>query len=153
MTAFTVARSIEIAAPADTVFGLIDDFHEWRHWSPWEGLDPQLHREYSGPPEGPGAAYEWRGNRKAGEGRMSISATEPGRSVDVDLEFRKPMAANNHVRFDIVPTGDGVRVTWTMTGVTTGLFSLIGRIVPMDKFAGKDFEKGLSALKSRAENR
>jgi hypothetical protein len=56
------------------------------------------------------------------------------------------------VRFDIVPAGDGVTVTWTMTGETSGLFSLIGRIVPMDKFAGKDFEKGLAALKARSED-
>ena len=152
MTAFTVTRSTTIAAPADTVYGLIADFHEWRHWSPWEGLEPKLHREYTGPSSGPGAAYSWQGNRKAGAGRMTISAVEPGRSVDVDLEFIKPMSAHNHVRFDIVPAGDGVTVTWTMTGETTGLFSLIGRIVPMDKFAGKDFEKGLAALKERSEN-
>lgn len=152
MTAFTVARSTEIAAPVETVFGLIADFHEWRHWSPWEGLDPHLQREYTGPSSGPGASYAWKGNRKAGAGRMTIAAVEPGRSVDVDLAFEKPMAANNHVRFDIVPVGEGVRVTWTMTGETTGLFSLIGKIVPMDRFAGKDFEKGLAALKARSEN-
>ncbi|MCA0157354.1 SRPBCC family protein [Tsukamurella sp. M9C] len=152
MTAFTVERSTDIAAPADTVYGLIADFHEWRLWSPWEGLDPQLHREYTGPSSGTGASYAWKGNRKAGAGRMTISAVDPGSSVDVDLEFIKPMSSNNHVRFDIVPSTDGVEVTWTMTGETSGLFSLLGRIVPMDKFAGKDFEKGLAALKARAEN-
>ncbi|MBS4101536.1 SRPBCC family protein [Tsukamurella paurometabola] len=154
MTAFTVARSTEIAAPADTVHGLIADLHEWRLWSPWEGLDPHLHREYSGPSSGPGASYAWKGNRRAGAGRMTVSAVEPGRSVDVDLEFLKPFPAHNHVRFDIVPaaTGGGVAVTWTMTGETSGLASLIGRIVPMDRLVGKDFEKGLAALKARSEN-
>lgn len=152
MTAFSVERSTEIAAPTDTVYGLIADFHEWRQWSPWEDLDPQLHREYTGPSSGTGASYAWKGNRKAGAGRMTISAVEPGSSVDVDLEFIKPMSSNNRVRFDIVPSTDGVEVTWTMTGKTSGLFSLLGRIVPMDKFAGKDFEKGLAALKARAEN-
>lgn len=152
MGAFTVARSIEISAPAETVFGLINNFHEWRHWSPWEGLDPELHREYSGPADGPGAAYAWRGNRKAGAGKMTISDSVSPSSVDVNLEFEKPMAAHNHVRFDIVPSGDGVQVTWTMTGVTTGFLALVGKVVSMDKFAGKDFEKGLSALKARAEN-
>lgn len=153
MTAFTVERYTDIAAPADTVYGLIADFHEWRLWSPWEDIDPRLHREYSGPSSGPGASYAWKGNRKAGSGRMTISAVEPGSSVDVDLEFIKPMSSNNHVRFDIVPSREGVEVTWTMTGETTGLFSLLGRIVPMDRFVGKDFEKGLAALKARAENR
>lgn len=152
MGAFTVARSTEIAAPADTVFGLINNFHEWRHWSPWEGLDPDLNRDYSGPSDGPGATYEWRGNRKAGAGRMTISDSAPSQSVDVDLEFFKPMAQNNQVRFDIVPSGDGVQVTWTMSGVTTGFFALVSKVIPTDKFVGKDFEKGLAALKTRAEN-
>ncbi|TWS17816.1 SRPBCC family protein [Tsukamurella asaccharolytica] len=153
MTAFTVTRSTEIAAPGETVYGLIADFHEWRLWSPWEGLDPRLHREYTGPSSGPGASYAWKGNRKAGAGRMTISAVEPGRSVDVDLEFIKPMASHNRVRFDIVPAGAGVQVTWTMTGETSGLFSLIGKFVPMDTLVGKDFAKGLAALKDRSENR
>ncbi|QRY86542.1 SRPBCC family protein [Tsukamurella tyrosinosolvens] len=152
MTAFTVTRSTEIAAPAGTVYGLIADLHEWRLWSPWEGLDPHLHREYGGPSSGPGATYAWKGNRKAGAGRMTISAVEPDASVDVDLEFLKPFPAHNHVRFDIAPAGAGVRVTWTMTGETSGLASLFGKIVPMDRLVGKDFEKGLAALKQRSEN-
>ncbi|WP_019200321.1 SRPBCC family protein [Tsukamurella sp. 1534] len=152
MGAFTVVRSTVITAPAATVFGLINNFHEWRHWSPWEGLDPALEREYSGPSDGPGATYRWRGNRKAGAGRMTIAAAAPDSSVDVDLEFLKPMAATNHVRFDIEPQGASVLVTWTMTGETTGFFALVGKVIPMDRFVGKDFEKGLAALKARAEN-
>ncbi|GAB3133356.1 SRPBCC family protein [Tsukamurella serpentis] len=153
MGAFTVVRSIEIAAPAETVFGLINNFHEWRHWSPWEGIDPNLKREYTGPADGPGATYTWSGNRRAGAGRMTISHAVPGESVDVDLEFKKPMPATNHVRFEIVPSGENVRVSWTMTGVTTGFFALIGKVIPMDKFLGKNFEEGLAALKARSENK
>lgn len=150
---FTVVRSTVIDAPAETVFGLINNFHEWRHWSPWEGLDPQLERDYSGPTDGRGATYSWRGNRKAGAGRMTITDSVPNDWVDIDLEFLKPMAANNHVRFDIKPDGEVLRVTWTMTGVTTGFFALVGKIIPMDRFAGRDFERGLAALKDRAENK
>ncbi|CAM3907090.1 SRPBCC family protein [Tsukamurella strandjordii] len=152
MGAFTVERSTVIDAPADVIFGLIDNFHEWRHWSPWEGLDPDLKRDYSGPADGVGATYAWSGNRKAGAGRMTITGALPNDSVDIDLDFEKPMAANNHVRFDIRPDGGVFRVTWTMTGVTTGFFALVGKIVPMDRFAGRDFERGLAALKARAEN-
>ncbi|ADG77850.1 Polyketide cyclase/dehydrase OS=Tsukamurella paurometabola (strain ATCC 8368 / DSM / CCUG 35730/ CIP 100753 / JCM 10117 / KCTC 9821 / NBRC 16120 / NCIMB 702349 / NCTC 13040) OX=521096 GN=Tpau_1219 PE=4 SV=1 [Tsukamurella paurometabola] len=152
MGAFTVERSTVIDAPAETVFGLINNFHEWRHWSPWEGLDPALHRDYSGPADGRGATYSWRGNRKAGAGRMTITDSVAGDCVDIDLDFEKPMAAHNHVRFDIRPDGEVLRVTWTMTGVTTGFFALIGKVLPMDRFVGRDFERGLAALKARAES-
>ena len=46
--------------------------HQWTRWSPWEDVDPDLHRAYSGAEEGVGAVYAWSGNRKAGAGRMEI---------------------------------------------------------------------------------
>ena len=54
---------------AERVHALVNDFHEWQQWSPWEDLDPQMRRTYSGPDAGVGAAYAWEGNRKAGQGR------------------------------------------------------------------------------------
>ena len=50
----------------------IVDFRRWPAWSPWEDVDPDLRRTYSGPDSGVGAAYAWEGNRKAGKGRMEI---------------------------------------------------------------------------------
>ena len=54
MADFEVARSTSIAAPAERIHGLIDDFHAWRSWSPWEDVDRALRREYSGPESGVG---------------------------------------------------------------------------------------------------
>jgi uncharacterized protein YndB with AHSA1/START domain len=39
---YTVSRSTTIAAPAPRVFELVQDFHEWRQWSPWDDLDPDM---------------------------------------------------------------------------------------------------------------
>ena len=72
---FKVERSIAIAAPPDRIFEAIADFHRWTDWSPWEGLDPNLQRTYSGAEEGVGAIYEWAGTRKVGKGRMEITET------------------------------------------------------------------------------
>ena len=154
MSTFTVTRSLVMAAPADTVFGLVNDFREWRHWSPWEGLDPHLQRDYAGPSSGAGAAYSWAGNRKAGAGRMEITATVPGGRVEIDLHFLRPFRADNRVVFDIETfEPDLVRMTWTMTGRQNGLMAVLGKVMPMDRIAGRDFEKGLAQLKLRAENR
>ena len=38
-----------------------------------------------------------------------------------------------------------------MTGEQTGLMALFGKVVPMDRLVGKDFEKGLARLKAVAE--
>jgi hypothetical protein len=72
---YTVERSTEIEAPPEHVYEQVVDFHRWTTWSPWEDLDPELRRTYSGPDAGVGATYAWQGNRRAGTGRME----SPGR--------------------------------------------------------------------------
>src|SRR6478735_11795761 len=75
---YTVERSATINADPAHVYAQVVDFHRWTVWSPWEELDPHLQRTYSGPEAGVGATYAWKGNRKAGEGRMEITrADEP----------------------------------------------------------------------------
>ena len=147
---FEVKRSIVIDAPAPTIQLLIEDFHEWPKWSPWEEMDPQMKRDYTGPTYGVGSAYAWSGNRKAGSGRMEITVAQPGR-VDLDLDFTAPMKTQNRIAFDLTPKGEATEVTWTMSGTQKGIWKLIGKVYPMDKLVGKDFEKGLARLKTAAE--
>ncbi|HEX7030680.1 MAG TPA: SRPBCC family protein, partial [Gammaproteobacteria bacterium] len=59
---FRFERSIVIEAAPSEVFPLVSDFREWRAWSPWEELDPELKRSYSGAERGKGAVYGWEGN-------------------------------------------------------------------------------------------
>lgn len=44
-----VVRSLTIDATPERLFGLINDFHEWAAWSPWDKMDPNLKRTYEGP--------------------------------------------------------------------------------------------------------
>lgn len=150
MADFSLSRSTRVQAPPARLHALVDDFREWRRWSPWEGLDPDLRREYTGPDRGVGATYHWSGNRKAGEGEMRITESTPT-SVVVDLAFLKPFKARNVTTFAFVPTGDdATEVTWTMTGTRSAVMSLMGRLF-FDTSIGRDFEKGLAALKREAE--
>jgi uncharacterized protein YndB with AHSA1/START domain len=148
---YTVERSTTIDAPPERVFAEVADFRNWRRWSPWEGLDPDLQRTYSGSQSGTGAAYAWSGNRKAGQGRMEIvEATQPSR-VAIDLVFEKPWKARNDTAFTIRPEGAGSHVTWTMVGRKTFMTKVMGIFTSMDKLVGKDFEKGLARLKETSE--
>jgi hypothetical protein len=150
MGSYTVTRSVDVAADPAACHALVDDFHEWTKWSPWEDVDPDLQRTYSGPDRGVGARYAWSGNRKAGRGSMEIVGSTPER-IDVALVFEKPWKAENPVAFDFQPTGDGTRVTWTMSGENSGLSAVFAKVVNMDKLLGRDFDKGLSRLKGVAE--
>jgi len=150
-SSFEVSRSITIQADPARVHALLDDFHEWTAWSPWEDLDPQLQRIYSGPDSGVGAHYAWKGNRRAGEGSMEITGSSNDR-IDIELAFMKPMRSTQQVEFVLTPTSGGTDVTWRMTGRHEGvLMNLFSKVVSMDRLIGKDFEKGLARLKAAAE--
>ncbi len=151
MGEYTITRTETIAALPERIYPLIVDPHEWRRWSPWEGLDAGLDRDYSGAESGVGARYAWSGNRKAGKGTMEITeVTEPTR-VAVAVAFEKPMKSTSTSVFTLAPRGAETEVTWTMTGPHS-LFSRIAAPLGIfDKMLGKDFEKGLTALKSEAE--
>lgn len=150
MSTFDISRSTTIAADPALVHRLVNDFHEWPQWSPWEGIDPAMERTYSGADAGVGAHYAWRGNRKAGEGSMEITGSTPER-VDFTIAFLKPFKATNYTSFALTPDNGGTHVVWSMTGEQKGLAALFGKIVSMDKLVGKDFEKGLAQLKAAAE--
>jgi len=147
---FKVERSTTINAPAGTVFGFINDFHQWAHWSPWEKLDPGMDRTYSGSASGVGAGYAWSG-KKAGAGSMEILTAEPGALVAIDLKFTRPFKAENPTRFTLTREGDATRVVWTMTGQHNLMSKLMGLFMNMDKMVGKDFEAGLASLKAVSE--
>jgi hypothetical protein len=150
MAEFEVVRQAVITAEPSHIHGLIDNFHEWTKWSPWEDLDPQLQRAYTGPDAGVGAHYAWDGNRKAGRGAMEITASAE-REIDIRLRFEKPFKATNQTTFLFNPVEGGTEVVWRMTGQRTGLMGLIGKVFPIDNLIGKDFEKGLNRLKAVAE--
>lgn len=150
-TALHVERSASIAAPAEAIFPLIEDFRRWEPWSPYEGRDPNMKRTYSGPPSGPGAVYAWEGNRDIGKGRMEIAESAPPSRVTLKLDFSEPFEAHNTVVFTLVPEGDATRVTWAMDGENSFVAKLLGLFIDMDDMIGRDFEAGLANLKSLAE--
>lgn len=151
MNDFTIVRSQHIAAPPARVHALVNDFHEWLAWSPWEDLDPTMAHTYTGPDAGVGAKQAWVGNSKAGEGSMEIVASSPTQ-IDVSLAFMKPFKATNNVRLDFVAANGGTDVTWTMSGQQGTIGRIFYKLLNMEKALGADFEKGLTCLKALAES-
>ncbi len=147
---FSVQRSISIKAPPQKIAGMIDDFHNWGAWSPWEKLDPAMKKTYSGAAAGQGAVYDWTGNSKVGTGRMEILDTSPAKTT-IKLDFLKPFEAHNIADFVLEPAGDSTRVTWEMRGASPYMMRVMGIFLNMDKAIGKDFETGLANLKTVSE--
>lgn len=148
---FRVERSILIQSPPDRIFALVNDLHQWELWSPWETIDPQLQRTYSGAPQGQGAIYAWSGNKQIGQGRMEITESMPASRVTLKLDFLAPFEAHNTVEFTLKPQGNGTLVTQAMFGPNSFLSKLMGLVFSMEKMVGGKYEEGLAALKAQAE--
>lgn len=148
---FVVQRTATIQAPPEKIFPLINDYHNWPQWSPWEKIDPSMRRTFSGPSSGTGSVYEWDGNSKAGKGRMEIAESVPASKIAIKLDFIKPMETNNNVQFNLQPSGNSTTVTWTMSGPVGFPAKVMTVFISMDKMIGPDFETGLANMKAAAE--
>jgi uncharacterized protein YndB with AHSA1/START domain len=148
---FRVERAMRIQAPAERIFPLINDLHTWVSWSPYEKLDQAMKRTHSGPASGRGAVYEWEGNSNVGSGRMEITDSAPPSRVVIKLDFIEPFETHNTAEFTLEPAGDATNVTWALYGPNTYLTKLMSLFISMDDMIGKQFDEGLTNLKTVAE--
>lgn len=150
--AYHIERSLTISAPPEKIYPLLEDFHRFGEWSPWEKLDPGMKRNFAGPGKGEGAVYSWQGNDQVGEGMMTIVSTVPNQQVNVKLEFIKPFASVCQTVWALKPEGDKTTITWSMDGENKGVVEkAMAVVMDMDKMVGGDFEKGLANLKAISE--
>jgi len=148
---FRIVRSTTIAASPEKVFPEVNDFHNWKAWSPWAKIDPAMKDSYDRAPAGTGASYYWNGNKKVGEGHMTITDSNPSDLICIKLEFMRPFAAINDVEFTFKPEDSGTLVTWTMTGRKNLMAKAFHLFVNVDKMVGGDFDKGLASMKAVVE--
>jgi len=149
---FRVQRSASIDAPPERIFPLINDFHRWGEWSPYEHKDPDMKRTFSGAGSGRGSIYEWAGNSNVGSGRMEIVESSVPSKVAIKLDFLKPFEGHNIATFTMEPAGGATNVTWVMDGPTPFVGKIMHVFINMDRMVGTDFEAGLANLKTAAEH-
>jgi hypothetical protein len=148
---FSVRRGAIMKTSPQRIFSLINDFHRWGTWSPWENKDPAMKRSFSGAESGRGAVYAWEGNKNVGSGRMEIlDASRPSKIV-IKLDFFKPFEGHNTAEFTMLPQDDATSVNWVMYGPAPLMSKVMQVFMNIDKMVGKDFEAGLANLKRLTE--
>jgi hypothetical protein len=148
---FSVERAISVKAPPEKIFPLINDFHQWVSWSPYENKDPAMKRSYSGAESGKGAVYGWEGNSNVGSGRMEILDASAPSKILIKLDFFKPFEGHNTAEFTMLPQGDATDLNWVMRGPAPFISKLMQVFMNLDHMIGKDFEIGLANLKRLTE--
>jgi polyketide cyclase/dehydrase/lipid transport protein len=150
-SSFSVRRSAAVNAPAEKIFAVISDFHQWRGWSPWENRDPAMKRTYEGSERGKGAVYAWDGNKNVGAGRMEILEATTPTKILIKLDFIKPFEGHNSAEFTMLSQGNATNVDWVMRGPAPFMSKVMQVFVSFDRMIGKDFEAGLANLKTLVE--
>ena len=157
---YHIERTIVIERPVATMFSLLNGYQSFEQWSPWAAMDPQAVYVISGPTTGPGAKLSWKGDpRTVGEGWQTITSSQPYERINMHLNFGEQGVAESYfqMRQTSAPLDSGTHLTWAMdTDVSSGkgvLGALLSRYFGLflDKWVGADFEQGLAALKSYAE--
>ena len=148
---FTVQRATTVKAPPERIFPLINDFHQWGTWSPYETKDPAMKRTFSGAANGNGAVYAWQGNKNVGSGRMEILDSSVPSKIVIKLDFFAPFEGHNTAEFTMLPQGDVTNVTWLMHGPVPFMAKIMHVLMNIDRMVGKDFEIGLANLKRLTE--
>jgi hypothetical protein len=148
---YRVSRSTTIAASPAVLFPYVDDLVKFNTWNPWLKLDPTAHVTYYGAPAGQSASMAWSGDKNVGQGRMTITDSQPNERIRIRLDFVKPFASTAHAEFLFMPQDGRTAVTWSMWGESSMMAKAMGLVMDMDAMIGGQFEKGLADLKGRVE--
>ncbi len=107
-----ITHSREIKAPIDSVFAMVNDFHNWSDWSPW--YDTTKVYTITGSTSGAGTIMRWVD--KSGQvGERTISWSSGHDSLQVVTLFREEnSSAANNFYFKSVENGTLVTVSFIM---------------------------------------
>ncbi|MFL5337167.1 MAG: SRPBCC family protein [Geminicoccaceae bacterium] len=155
--AYRVERHLAVAAPAELVFGILNDLHQFARvfvlfGTPWDKLASSVQKNFDGPAAGVGQSYSWSG-KDVGKGSLTIEETVPGQNVRMTLAFVAPMASIATCVIAVTGTPTGSLVTWSMAGNHNFIGKAMGLFMDMDKALGGDIEKSLGQLKTVAEEK
>ena len=147
-TSMHVERTVEINAPAAIVWNDIVKFEKFNEWNTWKQMDSTARFTITGEDGSLGATDSWKGNR-IGEGKLQHLSMDPYKSVTQKLTFITPFPAESDVFFHLSEAAGKTKVTWgfdTRYKRPQNVMTLF-----MKGALEKDFDNGLSNLKSMAE--
>lgn len=150
-----VTRKVEIAAPPEAVFRLLDDLEAWMEWMPWGEVESRL----DGPAAGTGARRAWD-DAELGSGSLTLTGSRPppvgtgdaAAGIDYLVEVE-----GGAIRFEgtiaVEPHSGGSLVTWTERG-DLGWNPLLGwTALTMEDSQGRQLRDSLERLKARVEGK
>lgn len=147
---YTVSKSIIVNTDISRCYDMVADLNNYSEWNPWSKMEPDAKKTTSGTPKTIGHQYAWEG-KKIGVGGLTILATEPNKSVSLELMFIKPFnsKASDDWIFEQLPNNQ-VKITWSNKGdLPVGMARLMGPMIT--KNLNHQFVQGLNNIKALCE--
>jgi len=144
-----VERSTVINAKPGTVYAYLSHLKNQDEWGVWRRMDKDARFEFTGVDGTVGARTSWNGDTLM-QGSQTITALEPDKSVKSELAFGDLMVCQ--VSLDLAPVERGTGVTWSLHGAIPFQYRAMMLFMGADESLAKDFETGLSNLKTICES-
>ena len=149
---YKVNRKISINKPINEVFEYLKFLKNQNAWSPWMRKDPNMKKNFSGTDGTSGFLSKWEGNKEVGSGEQEITRIVDNEIIESKLRFFKPYKSESDAYISVKASGEDVtEVNWGFSGNNKFPMSIMMLFMNMDKMVGKEFEEGLSSLKSIME--
>ena len=140
---FHVLRSLEIDATVESVYAAVLDLKSWPLWSPWLMQEAGARLDYSETVDAEGGYCSWDG-KIVGAGKVTHVEIRNGRTIQQQLEFKRPFKSVGQVDWEFKKIGVRSLVTWEMRGKMPFLYRFMAK--RMEPMIGRDFELGLALL-------
>lgn len=152
---YSINREVIINKPIREVFDYIKLLKNQDNFSKWAGMDPDMKKDYKGIDGEVGFVSLWESNNKdVGKGEQEILKVIDLERIDFEIRFIKPFKSisSAYMITDNV-TEHHTKVIWGFSGKMKYPMNLMLLFMNMEKMIGKDFETGLSNLKSLLEKK
>ncbi|WP_413585601.1 SRPBCC family protein [Bdellovibrio sp. HCB274] len=148
---FRYENSAIINAPAEKIFPYLSNFKMGGQWSPYEQVDPNMKKTFTGEDGQVGSAMDFEGNSEAGSGRLEMKEIKPNEFVLIKLIMTKPMNAEQMIEYKLTPEAEGTRFTWTMYGDGGFMTKLMTVLIDCEAMFKGQMQKGFDNLKKVVE--
>lgn len=147
-----VTESIKIDAPAQMIYGLVNNLQESEKWNAWSKQDSTMVTTYNDIASGVGANSSWT-SEAMGNGSQKIIESEANKRVRTQLNF-EGFTGDNFAEFNIGKSGSGHEVSWSFEGSPLPFWMRgFALITGMKKDMTNSYNEGLEGIKRLAEER
>lgn len=150
---YSVEREITINKPKQQVFDYLVLLKNQNEFSKWAKMDPNAKFDFKGTDGTVGFISHWESQQKnVGTGEQEITKIDPGKQIDYQLRFIKPMQSQalEYISTDSISTNE-TKVKWNISGKMPYPSNFMLLFMNMDKMVGDDLSTGLTNLKALLE--